>query len=1151
MKVLENNFKLNFNNNSFNFYNSSEGIFPFVVSEILDNSKKNIIVLRDNKCLIPFEKSLKAITGLKDILIFPSWDCFPYSNISPSNQNINTRFKVLSDILLNENTTKVIITSFKNLVMLLPNKQEVKSNIFFLKKNKEYSLKKIINDISARGYSQVNLVLEPNEYAVRGGLIDIWPVGASSPFRLDFFGNILESIKYFDPISQISNKETNSVSIYQNIEPPLSEESKNYFTSNYRYHFGPASNKNLFVQQLQETNKIDGIDHWMPLFYKNKFISFFDFFNPEYLIFDHSILSDIETFYDEIQSSYKDRIEVTKHKMDSMNQPIKPNLLYMDKFFLDEKFNTLKKLIFNRFNSNNIFHYDLKASDNIESEIKISTDDDLDKILTNIVKKKNTKKIIFVADNDKNRDKLLFSLNNLLKKSKYVFRTSKTNLSECFDDQEVIDLIISSIDKGFENNFIKIISFYEIFKIRKYSASKNFKNNINVSNLSIGDYVVHNNHGIGRYLGLKAIMIDDLPHDCMVLEYLNKSKLYLPVENINLISKYGNSDKNVSLDKLGHGNWDAKKKSVKKKIRDLASSLISIAAKRNIAKSIKMNIDNIKLKEFARGFKFNETEDQTVCLSEVFNDLTSLKPMDRLICGDVGFGKTEIALRAAFITSLNNLKSIIIVPTTLLANQHYKNFKDRFLNHTEVELITRNTTKNNKNIILQKFECTKCNILIGTHALLSLNFNNISLGLIIVDEEQHFGVSQKEKIRNLKSNINLLTLTATPIPRTLHMSLLGIRDLSLITTPPVNRQNIRTTICSFEKGVVRKAIQNEKIRSGQIFLIVPRISDIEKIILKLKIIYPKLKYEIVHGKLKAKDIESAMNNFYLSKCDLLLSTSIVESGLDIPKANTIIVYKADQFGLAQLHQLRGRIGRSNIKGYAYFTLERRNITKNAERRLKALQTMDSLGAGINLANHDLDIRGAGNLLGEEQSGQIIQVGIELYQKLLKECIDDLRNINKDFSDDVIINIKLPILIPENYISDLSLRLSIYRKLGEIKLKEDFLNFEEEMINRFGLIPSEFKNLIELVKLKVLAASTKIIRIDANQDNIYIYFNKEFKDYSEQFIKWITNNKTYITLVDEFKIKISNKEKIDIEKLLLRVYEIVNTINNILINKDNK
>ena len=1149
MKVLENNFKLNFKNNSFNFYNASDGIIPFIISEILQNKKKIVIALSDNKYLKPFAKTLSAITGINNILIFPSWDCFPYSDVSPSNYNINIRFKVLTEILFQKNDYKIIITNFKNLTMLLPNKGEVISNIFYLEKNKEYNLKDTINTLSSRGYNHVNLVLEPNEYAIRGGIIDIWPVGEQAPVRLDFFGDTLESIKLFDPMSQISKKEKYSISIFQNIEPPLSDTSKNDFISNYRNYFGPSSNKDLFIHQLKEDKKLDGIEHWMPLFYKKKFISFFDFFNPEYLIFEHNLLNELEIFYKETIDAYSEKKELASSQIESINQPIKPELLYLEQSLLSKQLNLIKKIEFNKFISKKSNNYDLKATDNIEKDIKVNSDEQLFRILQSIVLKRTKKKIIFVADNEKNKEKLIFYIKNLFKNEEFILRTNKSNFTECFDDQEIVDIFIYPLDKGFENNFIKIISFYEIFKVRKTIQSRKFKNNINISDINIYDYIVHNDHGIGKYLGLKAILIDNLPHDCMVIEYLNNAKLYLPVENINLISKYGSSEKNIQLDKLGQNSWNTRKNSVKKKIKDLANSLISIAAKREMARTYKMNVDHIKLQEFARGFKFNETEDQITCLNEVFNDLSSAKPMDRLICGDVGFGKTEIALRASFISSLNNFKVLIIAPTTLLANQHYKNFKERLHNYTNVELITRNTTKSNKSNILKKFESNKSNILIGTHALLSLKFSDINLGLIVVDEEQHFGVAQKEKIRSLKDNVNLLTLTATPIPRTLHMSLLGIRDLSLITTPPVNRQNIRTTVCNFEKGIVRKAIQNEKVRSGQIFLIVPRIRDIEKIIAKLKVIYPNLKLEIVHGKLKSKDIDNAMNNFYSGKCDLLLSTSIVESGLDIPKANTLIVYKADQFGLAQLHQLRGRIGRSIEKGFAYFTLEKKNITKNAERRLKALQAMDSLGAGINLANHDLDIRGAGNLLGEEQSGQIIQVGIELYQKLLKECIDDLKNIKKDFSDDIIINIKLPILIPENYIYDLSLRLSTYRKLGELRSNEDFMLFEEEMINRFGLIPNQFKNLIELVKLKVLAAKTKIIRIDANQEYINVYFNKDFKDYPEEFIKWITKNKNYVKLVDEFKIKIFNNKIIDIENLLLHVYEIVNTINLVLIKKE--
>ena len=1141
MKVLENNFELKFKNSSFNFNNSSDGIIPFVISEIVQNKKRIVIALSDNKYLKPFEKTLSALTGINNILIFPSWDCFPYSDISPSNHNINARFKVLTETLFKEKDNKIIITNFKNLIMLLPNKNEVIKNIFYLEKNKEYNLKQTISDLSARGYTHVNLVLEPNEYAVRGGLIDIWPVGEKAPVRLDFFGDTLESIKYFDPMSQISEKEKQFVSIFQNIEPPLSEISKNYFISNYRSYFGPTSNKSLFIHQLKEDKKINGIEHWMPLFYKNKFISFFEFFNPEYLIFEHTLLHELDIFYEETIEAYSEKKELASTQIESINQPIKPELLYLEKSLFSKQLNLIKKIVFNNFISKNSNNYDLKAIDNIEKDIKINSDDQLLGILKSIVLKKTKKKIIFVADTEKNKEKLIFYIKSLSKNIEFFLRTTKSNFIECFDDLEIVDIFTHPVDKGFENNFIKIISFYEIFKVQKTIQSRKFKNNINISDINIYDYIVHHDHGIGKYLGLKAILIDSLPHDCMVIEYLNNAKLYLPVENINLISKYGSSEKNLQLDKLGQSSWNTRKNSVKKKIKDLANSLISIAAKREMAQTYKMHIDHIKLQDFVRGFKFNETEDQIACLNEVFNDLSSAKPMDRLICGDVGFGKTEIALRASFVSCLNNFKVLIIVPTTLLANQHYKNFKDRLYNYTDVELITRNTTKRNKNSILNKFKANGCDILIGTHALLSINFVNIELGLIVVDEEQHFGVAQKEKIRSLKDNVNLLTLTATPIPRTLHMSLLGIRDLSLIKTPPVNRQNIRTTVCNFEKGIVRKAIQNEKVRSGQIFLIVPRISDIEKIISKLKVIYPNLKLEIVHGKLKSNDIDKAMNNFYSGKCDLLLSTSIVESGLDIPKANTLIVYKADQ--------LRGRIGRSIEKGFAYFTLEKRNITKNAERRLKALQAMDSLGAGINLANHDLDIRGAGNLLGEEQSGQIIQVGIELYQKLLKECINDLRNIKKDFSDDIIINIKLPILIPDNYINDLSLRLSIYRKLGELRSNEDFNLFEEEMINRFGLIPNEFKNLIELVKLKVLAAKTKIIRIDANQEHIYIYFNKDFKDYSEEFINWITKNKNSVKLVDEFKIKIFIYKNIDIENLLLHVYEIVNTIKMVLIKKE--
>ena len=621
--------------------------------------------------------------------------------------------------------------------------------------------------------------------------------------------------------------------------------------------------------------------------------------------------------------------------------------------------------------------------------------------------------------------------------------------------------------------------------------------------------------------------------------------MYVPVEDIRLISKFGESSINSSLDRLGASSWIKRSTKVKKKIRDLANNLISIAAERSILKGAKLDIDYNKLAVFAKEFNFTETDDQLASLDEVYKDLASGKLMDRLICGDVGFGKTEIALRAAFIATYNNFNVILIAPTTLLARQHYLTFKKRFNKIENIELLDRNTKPSKKNNTINNFINCKIKILITTHAVFSINFDKARIGLVIIDEEQRFGVSHKEKIKKIKKNVHLLTLTATPIPRTLHMSLLGIKDLSLIKTPPVDRKSIETRVIKFDKVTIKKAIFNEKKRSGQIYLIVPKIKDIPDIKKRIISIYPNLRLGIAHGTLSSKDLELVMNDFYNYKIDLLIATSIVEAGLDIPRANTLIVFKSDNFGLAQLHQLRGRIGRSSKKAYAYFTLEKNNISNNAERRLKALQTMDALGAGMHLANYDLDIRGAGNLLGEEQSGQIIQVGIEMYQRLLKECINDSKGIeNLSKAEEIEVSIKLPILIPETYIPDLSLRLSLYRRVGEFQEIIDISTFKEEMINRFGLIPDEFSNYLNVMILKLLARKCSIAKVYILKENYVITFDKKRLEYSESFVKWITSNKNKITLKNSHVIKInhkiddSKKQLIDVIKLVKNMLELL-------------
>jgi len=749
------------------------------------------------------------------------------------------------------------------------------------------------------------------------------------------------------------------------------------------------------------------------------------------------------------------------------------------------------------------------------------------------------KKIIICYSEIKEKEKAL-SLLKYLSISNY--RDTNESIEKCMDNLDVIDLVLLPIEEGFEINLLKIITLTEIFKTKNSLRPKKVRNNlIDIAQLLINDLVVHFSHGIGRYLGLKTIKINNSPHDCLVIEYLEKSKLYVPVEDIRLLSKFGDAKDNTSLDRLGAGSWNKRKLSVKKRIRDLANNLIILAAKRAALKGLIFNIDEHKLQEFSKNFYFTETDDQLATLEEVYRDLSSGKLMDRLVCGDVGFGKTEIALRSAFISVDNNYTVILIAPTTLLARQHFQTFQKRFEKNDIVGLIDRNTNTKQKSIIVQKLIKKDIKILISTHAIFSINLQDAEIGLVIVDEEQRFGVSHKEKIKKIKSEAHLLTLTATPIPRTLHMSLIGIKDLSLIKTPPVDRKSIETKVIKFDSTIIKKAIYNEKNRAGQIYLIVPKVRDIETIKKKIISIYPKLKIGIAHGKLTPKELETVMDSFYNFKLDLLISTTIVEAGLDIPRANTLIVYKSDYFGLAQLHQLRGRIGRSDKKAFAYFTLENNNISKNAVRRLKALQTMDELGAGMQLANYDLDIRGAGNLLGEEQSGQITQVGIEMYQRLLKECINDLKGIdNYSNPEEIEVSIKLPILIPDKYIPDLSLRLSLYRRVGEFQELREVILFKEEMINRFGLIPEEFSNYLDVMSLKLLAGKASISKIFILSQNYQITFSEKRKNYSEKFIKWITDNNDNIVLKDSHVIKIKHKIQ-DVKKQLANIIDLVKTM----------
>ena len=653
-----------------------------------------------------------------------------------------------------------------------------------------------------------------------------------------------------------------------------------------------------------------------------------------------------------------------------------------------------------------------------------------------------------------------------------------------------------------------------------------------LSTFEVDDLIVHVDHGIGKFLGLKNVTVLDTDHDCVEIEYFNSDKLFIPVENIELLSKYGTKNEFVELDKLGSSHWQYRKASAKNKINEIAGVLIKTAAERSVNKAPLFRTQEPHYSNFLREFDHVDTEDQINATSEILNDINSGMPMDRLICGDVGYGKTEVALRAAFNVAMNDFQVAFIVPTTLLSNQHYNNFVERFKKFPiKVCQLSRLVNKSEAEKNIEMINSGEANIVVGTHALLSKKINFKELGLLIIDEEQHFGVSQKEKIKSFRSDVHVLSLTATPIPRTLQMSLVGLRDLSIISTAPLNRQPINTEIVEFKNVNIIEAIKNEINRDGQVYYVCPRISDLKDIENFLEEKLPGVKFKIAHGQMTPKDLKRTMVEFYNNEFQILLCTTIVESGLDLRKTNTMIVHNADRFGLSQLYQLRGRIGRSDIEAYCYYSVHDINgITENSLKRLKILKKFSTRGSSFNLASHDLDMRGSGNIIGGEQSGHVKEVGLELYHRLLKDKINELRTDNKNIDNEWSpqLNLGLSVLIPESYIPNLNTRLYFYRKLAYLQSVEDLKLAKLEMFERFGELPKEVSHLIEITELRVLCKLLSIEKFDLGNRGLIIKFRDNKFDKIDQLIDFIQKGQYNIklrtdqTLVYNFNIKNKNE-----------------------------
>ena len=1118
-----------------------EGSEPLLINEISENSNNNILIIaRDLKRYQQLKDGLEFFLN-KDVLYYPQWDCVPYDRISPNKLITSKRLETLSRLSNEKNKSKIILTTIQASCQRTLSLDEVKNKFISLKPGEVIDINNLVNFFVSNGYEKTPTVREHGEFSVRGGIIDFYSP-LNKPIRLDLFGNTIDSIKSFDLITQRSLELLKEIFVYPASEIILNDKTIENFRINFNKKFGSQKEKVKIYDSISEGISYPGMEHWLPFFY-NQTGSIFDYIDKPIILLDHLYDSSLEDFLETVNDHFQSRKDYDDNKLSKVENKyfsIEPSNLYQNKEEYNKNLRSRNCIRISPFKKPDAINLNGKASSkysNIKSNRSDSSSyENLKSDILDFTKK--NKKIIIACSSLGSSERVSKILINNGILSNFKNLESFKNI-----DQKNIYLTVLNLNSGFHFDDYIFISEQDIFGEKFYRPriirkAENFIREI--SSVMPGDAVVHVDHGIGRFENLSTLEINNAKHECLLIKYANDDKLYLPVENIEVLSRYGSDISDEMLDKLGGISWTTRKENLKKKIKFLAEELISVAAKRQLSKAEMFNVPEDFYEEFCSRFSFEETNDQLNAINDVLNDLEKGLPMDRLICGDVGFGKTEIALRASFLAAMSGKQVSILAPTTLLARQHYETFKERFKGFPiNVFELSRLTPK--KDSVIKSINSGSCDIVIGTHSLLGEKINFSDLGLLIIDEEQHFGVKHKEKIKKLRDNVHVLTLTATPIPRTLQLAMTGVRDLSIIASPPIDRRAIETYVFPNDPLVVKEALLRERHRGGQSFYVVPRISDIEDIEEYFKEFIPEINYITVHGQMPSKQIEDRINDFYMGSYDVLISTTIIESGLDIPNANTLIIHRSDMFGLSQLYQIRGRVGRSKVKAYAYLTYkEHKKLGKNALKRLEVLQSLDSLGAGFNLASYDLEIRGSGNLLGEEQSGQIKEVGIELYQNMLEETIDELKNTtqkskNNQWSPKI--SLPLSILIPEDYISDLTIRMEIYKRLSSIILEEEIDEIAAELIDRFGSLPQEVETLIDTIGLKNLCKKTNIEKIDCGNNGFLISFKNNTFSNPAELIKYINNKKNYISIRPDQRLFVKfNEQK---ENLIDYIKSIVN------------
>ncbi len=1081
-----------------------------------------ILICASNERVEHFLRELTYFSkGFDNLPVFalPDWETLPYDNFSPHPDITSERLRTLYN--LPKLTRGVLVISMSSMMHKLPPREYIASNSLDLVVGAQLELETIKNELVESGYKSVDTVLDHGEFAIRGSILDIYPMGSKLPYRIDLFDNEIETLRTFDPETQRSISKVGEIKLLPAMEFPLDKDNIRTFRTNFHEFFDVDPRKCPIYQDVSNGIASPGLEYYLGLFFES-LDTVLEFMPSNSIIIKAGdIYNSGGNFWQDIQRRYSDK------QIDQFNPILNPKEIFVEPDILISKLKTYRQIEFKKHNKAD--NYNVKE---LPEFLNLDTKNDH---LTNLAKFTTEfhGKIVFCAETEGRQEVVI----ELLGRSG-IYPKKTDSIDAFLKEESRIGITIAPLDQGMlaHNENLAVISENQLLgnRVTQRRRRRNTSENVelilkNLSELKVNDAVVHFEHGVGKYRGLETITTDGKETEFLVLEYATETKLFIPVTSLHLISRYSGGDqKFVTLDTLGNENWGKSKKKAAKKIHDVATELLEIYAKREARSGFRYEFNQSEYNKFSSAFAFEETPDQASAIESVMTDMQSARPMDRLICGDVGFGKTEVAMRAAFLAVKNDKQVAILVPTTLLAQQHFENFRDRFSGWPIiVEHVSRFKSASAQKDILERAEKGSIDILIGTHKLLHAEIKYKNLGLLIVDEEHRFGVRQKEKLKAMRTNADILTLTATPIPRTLNMALSEIRDLSLIVTPPARRLSVKTFVREYQESIVREAITRELLRGGQVFYLHNEVKSITQASEKIKSLIPEARICVAHGQMPERALEKIMADFYHKKYNILVCTTIIETGIDIPSANTIVINRADKFGLAQLHQLRGRVGRSHHQAYAYLLMPNQvKLGADAYKRIEAIQAATTLGAGFTLASHDLEIRGAGELLGEEQSGHIQKIGFSLYFEMLEDAIRAIKSgkipaYESGPKSKTEINLKIPALIPESYLPDVHSRLIMYKKISSASDNDSLEDLQIEMIDRFGLLPAPLKRLFLITSLKQKAELLGIKKIESGSHSGNIQFSQTTNVDPECIIKLVQESPELFKLVSAHRLNFSN------------------------------